>query len=135
MNFVNKIKDIFVCGEKYKDLSERKVSLKELEEYPLICLEEHTSTRKYIDKKFKENNVECNQKYELATSNLIVDFAKRNFGIGAVVDKFAEEKINNKEIYKLDIKEKIEPRNICIIKKEKLISKASNELLKFIINK
>ena len=31
--------------------------------------------------------------------------------------------------------EKIEPRNICIIKKEKLISKASKELLKFIINK
>ena len=88
-----------------------------------------------LDKVFKENNIECNPKYELATSNLIVDFAKRNFGIGAVVDKFAEEKINNKEIYKLDIKEKIEPRNICIIKKDKLISKASNELLKFIINK
>ena len=132
---VCKIKDIFVCGEKYKDLSKQKVSLKELEKYPLICLEEHTSTRKYIDKKFKENNAECNPKYELATSNLIVDFAKRNFGIGVVVDKFAEEKLKNKEIYQINIKEKIKPRNICIIKKDKLISKASNELLKFIVNK
>ena len=68
-------------------------------------------------------------------SNLIVDFAKRNFGIGVVVDKFAEEKLKNKEIYQINIKEKIKPRNICIIKKDKLISKASNELLKFIINK
>ncbi len=132
---VCKIKDIFVCGEKYKDLSKQKVSLKELEKYPLICLEEHTSTRKYIDKKFKENNAECNPKYELATSNLIVDFTKRDFGIGVVVDKFAEEKLKNKEIYQINIKEKIEPRNICIIKKDKLISKASNELLKFIIDK
>lgn len=132
---VCEIEDIFVCGEKYKDLSKQRISLKQLEEYPLICLEEHTSTRRYVDKQFKENNVECNPKYELATSNLIVDFAKRNFGIGAVVDKFAEEKLNNKEIYKIYIKEKIEPRNICIIKKEKLISKASNELLKFIIDK
>ena len=70
-----------------------------------------------------------------ATSNLIVDFAKRNFGIGVVVDKFAEEKLKNKEIYQINIKEKIKPRNICIIKKDKLISKASNELLKFIIDK
>lgn len=132
---VCKIEDIFVCGEKYKNLAKQKISLKKLEEYPLICLEEHTSTRKYIDEKFKENNVECNPKYELATSNLIVDFAKRNFGIGAVVNKFAEEKLNNKEIFKINIKEKIKPRNICIIKKEKLISKASNELLNFIINK
>ena len=121
---VCKIKDIFVCGKKYKDLSKQKVNLKELEKYPLICLEEHTSTRKYIDEKFKENNAECNPKYELATSNLIVDFAKRNFGIGVVVDKFAEEKLKNKEIYQINIKEKIEPRNICIIKKDKLISKA-----------
>ena len=101
---VCKIKDIFVCGKKYKDLSKQKVNLKELEKYPLICLEEHTSTRKYIDEKFKENNAECNPKYELATSNLIVDFAKRNFGIGVVVDKFAEEKLKNKEIYQINIK-------------------------------
>lgn len=132
---VCKIEDIFICGEKYKDLSKQKITLKELEKYPLICLEEHTSTRKYIDERFKENGLECSPKYELATSNLIVDFAKRNFGIGVVVNKFAEEKLSKKEVYKIDIKEKIEPRNICIIKKEKLISKASNELLNFIINK
>ena len=131
---VCKIEDIFICGEKYKDLVKQKISLKELEKYPIICLEKHTSTRKYIDKIFMENNAECSPTYELATSNLIVDFAERNFGIGAVVDKFAQKKLENKGIYKLNIKEKIEPRNVCIIKKEKLMSKASSELLKFIIH-
>lgn len=129
---VYQIEDIFICGEKYKKLSQQKINLKELEKYPAICLEENTSTREYLNKYFKENKVKFSPKYELATSNLIVDFAKRNFGIGCVVNKFAENQIKNKEIYKINIKEKTTPRAICIIRKNNLISRASEELLSFI---
>ncbi len=129
------IEDIFICGEKYKEMSNKNVPLEKLCEYPAICLEENTSTRKYINRFFNENNVRYIPKYELATSDLIVDFTKRNFGIGCVVNKFAENSLKNKEIYQIKTREKIKKRNICMIKKDKLISKASRTLLEFINNK
>lgn len=128
---VCKIEDIFICGEKYKELANKKIALETLCLYPAICLEENTSTRKYVNNFFEKNNVEYVPKYELATSDLIVDFTKRNFGIGCVVDKFAIDSLKDKEIYQIKTKEKIEQRNICIIKKEKTISKASSVLLEF----
>lgn len=129
---VCQIEDIFICGTKYKKLADKIVDIRELEEYPSICLEENTSTRMYINDYFKQNKVKYLPKYELATSNLIVEFTQRNFGIGCVVNKFAEEKLKNGEIFEIKIKEKIKPRNICIIRKENTISKASEELLKFL---
>lgn len=132
---VCQIEDVFICGEKYKKVSENQVKLEELNSYPGICLEENTSTRKYINKYFESNNIEYAPKYELATSDLIVDFTKRNFGIGCVVDKFAQQAIKNKEVYKIDVEKQINPRHICIIKKEKLISRVSEELLRFINDK
>jgi len=125
------IKDIFICGEKYKRLAEKSITLEELNTYPAICLEENTSTRKYMNTFFRKNDLDYLPKYELATSDLIVDFTKKNFGIGCVVDKFAQDDLKHKRIYQIKLKEKIEPRNICIIKKEKTMSRASEELLAF----
>lgn len=133
--FACEIKDVFICGEKYKELSKKSVKLEELKGLPFICLEENTSSREYLNEYFKKNNVEFLPKYELATSNLIVDFAKRNFGIGCVVNKFAETMIKSKEIFIINIKEKILSRNICIIRKDNLISRASEELIKIIEHK
>ena len=42
------VRDIFVCGEKYKELSKEKVSLEEIVKYPLIFLEPNSNSRSYV---------------------------------------------------------------------------------------
>ena len=56
-----------------------------LEQLPVICLEKNTSTRQYMDTFLAQNQVFLAPEFELATSDMIVQFALRNLGIGCVM--------------------------------------------------
>lgn len=112
---VRKIQDIFVAGEKFQYLKERKLDYRELEELPLICLEGNTSTRKYVDRYLENNGVTITPEFELATSDMIVQFAMRNLGIGCIVEDFAKKQIENGDLIRLDFKVPIPKRDMCLI--------------------
>lgn len=107
-----KIQDCFVGSQKYKWLSSEPISLKDLLKYPILMLEENTSTRKYIDNFTKKHNIEIKPEFELTTSDLLVQFAKRGLGISCVVRNFAEEELNSGLLYEIEIIEKIPPRKL-----------------------
>lgn len=124
------IKDIFVAGERFKELKGRKLSYSELKNYPLICLEENTSTRRYIDNFLKKNKVELKPEFELSTSSIVVQFAVRNLGIGCVVEDFAKDELEAGKLFKLEFEQDIPERAICVISDKKVpASKAAAGLL------
>ena len=53
--------------------------------------------------------------FELATSDMVVQFAMRNLGIGCVMDEFAREKIEAGELFELTFGERMPDREICIV--------------------
>lgn len=130
---VKDIEDIFICGSGYETLANKIISLEHMADMPLIMLESNTSTRKYVDNFLFCNNINVLPEFELATSSLIVQFAKRNLGIGCVVKDFAKEALDNKSIYELKLDKKIPKRNICIIRKNIPVSKASEKLLNLLV--
>ncbi len=127
------IEDIFICGRELHERLKDNVELKDIAEMPLIMLEENTSTRKHIDLFFRENNICVSPEIELATSRLIVQFVKRNLGIGCVVKDFARADMEKGTIYEIKTARKIPKRNICIIKRHTQCSKASELLLKMLL--
>ena len=88
---VREIEDVFVAGRRFIQYKNRMLDLQELEKMPLICLEGDTSTRSYMDAFLSENHVVIRPEFELATSDMIVQFALRSLGIGCVVRDFAGE--------------------------------------------
>ena len=110
------IQDCFVANERFGHLAGREVSIKELAEYPIIMLERNTSTRRYIDEYLSQHSVNLVPEFELATSDLIVEFACRGLGISCVVRNFAEEYIKTGTLFEINLKEKIPPRHFGIIK-------------------
>ena len=131
---VQPIKDVFVGGMGFKDLRDKELDYKDLEQLPIICLEKNTSTRAYIDDYLKDNGVVLEPEFELATSDIIVQFTLRNFGIGSVVRNFAEKYIDSGELFDLKFKKEIPNRNFCIITSDKNpISTAAKELLGMLI--
>lgn len=110
------IQDCFIAGEKYKRLSGKELSIKELCAYPVLLLEKSTSTRKYIDNFVRKYGCEMTAEIELATSDLLVQFAKRELGISCVVRNFAEEELEKGTIFEIRLKEKILPRSIGIVR-------------------
>lgn len=127
---VKQIQDVFVAGNLYEYLKHRELSLQELEQQPIICLEHNTSSRTYVDEYLKENGVVLKPEFELATSNMIVQFALRNLGIGLVVKEFAQDYLNTGELFELTFDRIIPKRHFCIVKdKHQMISKAAKQLL------
>ena len=130
---VKKIRDIFVAGSKFDYLLDKTMKYKDLESLPIISLEHNTSTRKYVNEFLEANQVILNPEFELATSDMIVKFAMRNLGIGCVVKDFADEAIDNKQLFRLEFADEIPERNICIVTgRQSPISEAANRLLKML---
>lgn len=131
---VGEICDVLVAGEKYRHLKEKPVTLQDLRGYPLICLEKNTSTRKYTDAFFLKNGAELIPEIELATSDLIVQFALRGLGLGCVVRNFAAEQLKDGTLFELPLEIPIPPRDVCIIQSKKLpVSPAAKKLLDMMI--
>lgn len=130
---VKEIEDVFVAGRKFISYKNKTLDLDELEKMPLICLEKNTSTRKYMDGFLLENHVKLNPEFELATSDMIVQFALRNLGIGMVMKEFAEESIDSGKLFLLRFNKMIPKRNFCIVTdKNKTLSTSAQKLLQLI---
>lgn len=129
---VREIEDIFVAGRRFIPYKNRMLDLSDLEKMPLIVLEKNTSSRKYMDSYLMENQVKINPEFELATSDMIVQFALRNLGIGCVVKDFAKEQIQEGKLFELRFNTIIPKRKICIVKdKKNAMSQAAKRLLDF----
>lgn len=127
---VCEIRDIFVAGSSFRHLEGKKLSPEEFSELPLICLEKGTSTRKYIDDFFSSRDILLLPEFELATSDMIVQFALRNLGIGSVVRNFAEEALADGSLFELQLDTPIPPRAFYLVSNDKAArSTAANLLL------
>ena len=112
---VRSIQDVFVAGGKFRELQGKGWSYEKLADLPLICLESNTSTRKYVDHYLKQKGIAVTPEFELATSDMIVQFALRNLGIGCVVEDFARKQLDSGELFLLEFEEQIPKRDMCLI--------------------
>ena len=113
--------DIFVGGTEYAFLAEQTrnakqpVSLSQLTQYPLVCLEKNTCTRTFLDQILNEHQVQWSPDIELATTALIMPMVTQNFGIGFIPEYFAQAAIEQQTAFSLPIVEEIPPRHICLV--------------------
>lgn len=127
---VKEIKDIFVAGKRFDYLRGQTIDYKELTELPVICLENDTSTRRYVDEYLSSHGVVLSPEFELATSDMIVQFAKRSLGIGLVVEDFASELMKQGELFEVKLKTDIPSRHFCVVENQRFThSTAARKLL------
>ncbi|HKM21440.1 MAG TPA: LysR family transcriptional regulator [Lachnospiraceae bacterium] len=131
---VKEMRDIFVAGSKFRHLSTKVLKYKELEELPIICLEKNTSTRKYVDSYLKTMQVELAPEFELATSDMIVQFALRNLGIGCVMEDFAEEALESGALFQLKFEQEIPTRQFYVVyQAHNHLTKAAQRMLEMLV--
>lgn len=130
---VREIEDIFVAGRRFIAYKNKMLDLQELEQLPVIMLENNTSSRRYMDQFLKENNVRIQPEFELATSDMIVQFTLRNLGVGNIVRDFAQRYIDDGTLFELRFNKRIPKRHFCVVKSEKnAISHAAEELIQLL---
>ena len=127
---VREIEDVFVAGRRFISCKNKTLDFQELEELPLIFLENNTSTRRYMDEFLEKNGARVQPEFELATSDMIVQFAKRNLGVGCVVRDFAKEYLESGLLFELRFNKMIPKRQFCVVCSDKMpMSMAAAKLL------
>ena len=130
------INDCFVINKDYLNLNNLNLSIKDLNNYPLILQTKESNTRDFIDNFAKEHNVIFKPNMELASYTLVVTLAKIGFGIGYATKEYIKKELENKELFELKIKETIPPRYIGIaLCKNNLPNFSTKKLIEIIKNK
>lgn len=130
---VSEIEDTFVAGRKFIQYKNKTLDFSDLSNVPLIMLEGKTSTRDYITSLLNENGATLRPEFELATSDMIVQFALRNLGVGCVVKDFAKEYLDSGVLFELRFNKMIPKRKICVITDDsRPLSVASRKLVELI---
>ncbi len=128
------VHDIFVCGEKYKSLCRSNITLEELIQYPMIFLESKSNSRQYVEKYLLSKGIKLQPEIELGSHDLLLEFAKYNFGISCVIDEFSKDYLDNGDLYKIKLNDEIPKRSIgfCFLKSVSM-SAAARKLVSIII--
>ncbi len=126
---VKEIEDVFVAGRRFTQYKNHTLDLQELEKLPIISLESNTSTRSYMDHYLSQNGVVIKPEFELATSDMIVQFAVRNMGIGNVMKEFARDYLESGQLFELRFNKMIPKRHFCVIMDKKNPLSASARML------
>lgn len=130
-----KVNDCFVVNDKFKKLLNKEISMKDLNNYPLILQTKGSNTREFLDNVARENNVVLKPNIELASYSLVVEFSKIGLGIGYATKEYIKDDIKNKKLYELNIKEKIPSRYIGIALSKNHVPNFSTKKLIEIITK
>ena len=86
-----------------------------------------------MDEYLAENGVILRPEFELATSDMIVQFALRSLGVGCVVREFAEEFLEDGRLFELRFNKMIPKRQICVVTDASdTISRTAQEFLKMV---
>lgn len=127
---IKSFKDCFLCGEKYRYLSEREVSIRELGELPLLTLDRNSTTSDFLRQLFLKYQINLVPEIELTSNDLLIDLAKIGLGITFVPDYCITPEMKQ-GLYRITTKEAFENRRIVAVSDEKLpMPAATREFLK-----
>ena len=127
------VQDCFVAGQKYRHLRIQRQPLADIVKHPMLLLEKNSNSRLFIDQYFLNNAISVIPDFELGNIDLLVHFAKYDFGIACVIRNFVEDDLDKGLLYEIKPIEKIPPRSIGVTwLKDVPLSAASNELIRLL---
>lgn len=108
------VQDIFVCGDKYINLTRGKVDASFVVKMPLIFLEKKAISRQYVEQYLLDQGMQISPEFELGSHDLLLEFAKINLGIACVVKEFSKDYLEQGILHEIQLTKPIPKRSIGI---------------------
>ena len=97
------IEDIFVATEKFSELFDSIIDLRDLPDYPIIMLDNTTSTHKEIMTFFGKHGITIVPEFEAGSVELVIEMAKNGMGIACVPRRYVLEELAKKELFEIKV--------------------------------
>ena len=107
--------EVLVGGRTFTALSSQNLSLKELNNYPLISLSDESMTRAFYRQFFLDHGAVLKPDTEAATTDQMLTLVKSELGIAFLPQPMAQDALARGEIVQLHLQEIIPQRSICLV--------------------
>ena len=136
VQLLSSFQDIAVAGKGFSKLYGRTLHLRDLNNYPLICLQSGTGTRQHLESFFEQHGQVLRPDIELPTTDLIVPLVEQNLGIGIVPENFAAHALEQQSIFSLRLRTPFPFRQIGVVTcLSHPLSLAAQQFLKMLVEK
>lgn len=109
---LTQLNDVFVAGEKYARLKKSKLNLFDLQEYPLILLQERTIARDLFDRFVRKLNLKLRPAIEVDDFELMKRLVAEGMGIGCLPREFLKDELKSGALFLLDTTPTLPSRSI-----------------------
>ena len=111
----------------------KKIKKKDLESLPLILLPFTASNRKNFDKFCLANNIIIKPLMEIGNDLIVEECAQSGLGVGLVVREYVQKKLDNKELFELNMSFKFEPKElVCLVDPSRKNNKIVNKFIEIL---
>ena len=122
--------DVFVASRRHFDLENQSLSLRDLQQYPILMLDRKSTTSEYLHQLFQQHQLDLVPEIELSSNDLLLDLADIGLGIAFVPDFFLDDK--SKDLFRLNIREELPSRQLVIAYNDQLpLTQTAAEFVKY----
>lgn len=97
------IEDIFVGSDKFKDLFQKIIPLREIPDLPVLMLDQSTSTTKEINDFLDTMGIRIVPEFEAGSIELLVEMAKNGLGIACVPKRYVLDELEKGELHEIKV--------------------------------
>ena len=127
--------EILIAGNTFQALAEQKLSLQDLLQFPLICMEKNTITRHFYQKLFLEHGLSLEPSIETATADQILPLVKHELGLAFLPEPMVTDALQNNSVVSLKLREALPTRQVSIVYDQTHpMSMAAHRLLELLIH-
>ncbi|RUS42893.1 LysR family transcriptional regulator [Cohnella sp. AR92] len=106
------LQDCFVAGARYEELRNRKLTLSELLEYPVILFSRNSRARMTITELFNSYGYKLKPEIEVGSVDLLIEFARRGLGISYVTREFVSQELEDGSLFEIQLDVEIPPSHL-----------------------
>ena len=127
---IKSFKDIFVANNSFSELRDKKISFREMLNYPILMLEKNTTTSEFLHSLFQQHELDLVPEIELTSNDLLLDLAKIGLGIAFIPDYCLPK--SSEELFCLNMEDELPTRELAIVYNNRVpVSNATLEFLNY----
>ena len=130
IRIIREFTDVFVANREYFPLEDKVITLKELQQYPILMLDRKSTTSEFLHSMFQKNQLDLVPEIELTSNDLLIDLAIIGLGVAFVPDYCLSARQDTKVLFTLKTEERLPARQLVVAYNENMpISQAAKQFM------
>ena len=113
MKKIQKFRDVFVANDAFSELKEKKISLHELQNYPILMLDKHSTTSEFLHSMFQQEQLDLVPEIEINSNDLLIDLARIGLGIAFVPDFCITKEMD--DLFFVELEKELPMRDLAVV--------------------